>query len=238
MLAEYLDTAIKFETMAAAESDAKLKAQFEKQAAASHATERELFKVCALAVQYGMGEQGLALRLGKPPVVARDLLRAHAETYSQFWKWSDRSVDRAVIAGNIYSTFGWTLQLGVGANPRALRNFPMQANGAEMLRLACCLITERNIELVAPVHDAVMICAPLDRLEHDIAATQAAMVEASSVVLSGFELRSDAKVVKYPDRYSDARGAKMWTTVTRILAENNREEQHVRFRPSKVEAGT
>jgi hypothetical protein len=34
MLAEYLDTAIKFETMAAAESDAKLKAQFEKQAAA------------------------------------------------------------------------------------------------------------------------------------------------------------------------------------------------------------
>jgi len=34
MLAEYLDTAIKFETMAAAESDAKLKAQFEKQATA------------------------------------------------------------------------------------------------------------------------------------------------------------------------------------------------------------
>jgi len=34
MLAEYLDTAIKFETMAATESDAKLKAQFEKQAAA------------------------------------------------------------------------------------------------------------------------------------------------------------------------------------------------------------
>ena len=204
----------------------------------SHATERELFKVCALAVQYGMGEQGLALRLGKPPVVARDLLRAHAETYSQFWKWSDRSVDRAVIAGNIYSTFGWTLQLGVGANPRALRNFPMQANGAEMLRLACCLITERNIELGAPVHDAVMICAPLDRLEHDIAATQAAMVEASRIVLDGFELRSDAKVVRYPDRYSDARGDKMWATVTRILAENNKGEQHVRFRSGKVEAGT
>jgi DNA polymerase I-like protein with 3'-5' exonuclease and polymerase domains len=140
-----------------------------------------------------MGEQGLALRLGKPPVVARDLLRAHAETYSQFWKWSDRTVDRAVIAGNIYSAFGWTLQLGVGANPRALRNFPMQANGAEMLRLACCLITERGIELVAPVHDAVMICAPLERLEHDVAATQAAMAEASRIVLAGFELRSEAK---------------------------------------------
>src|SRR5262249_21810697 len=34
MLAEYLDSAIKFETLAAAETDAKLKAQFEKQAEA------------------------------------------------------------------------------------------------------------------------------------------------------------------------------------------------------------
>jgi hypothetical protein len=33
MLAEYLDTAIKFEQMAAHEKDRKLKAQFEKQAA-------------------------------------------------------------------------------------------------------------------------------------------------------------------------------------------------------------
>src|SRR5262245_41739109 len=35
MLAEYLDSAIKFETLAAAETDAKLKAQFEKQAEAA-----------------------------------------------------------------------------------------------------------------------------------------------------------------------------------------------------------
>jgi hypothetical protein len=34
MLAEYLDTAIKFEQMAAQEKDPKLKADFEKQAAA------------------------------------------------------------------------------------------------------------------------------------------------------------------------------------------------------------
>jgi ABC-type Zn uptake system ZnuABC Zn-binding protein ZnuA len=34
MLAEYLDTAMKFERMAAVENDPKLKAEFEKQAAA------------------------------------------------------------------------------------------------------------------------------------------------------------------------------------------------------------
>jgi DNA polymerase I len=183
----------------------------------THGPVRELFKQCALGVQYGMSERGLALGLGEAPVVARDLLRAHAETYTGFWKWSDRVVDTAVIVGSTFCVFGWSLHLGVGANPRALRNFPMQANGAEMLRLACCLATERGIEVVAPVHDAVLICAPLERLEHHVAATQDAMAEASRIVLAGFELRSEANVVRYPDRYSDPRGEMMWATVMEIL---------------------
>jgi DNA polymerase I len=90
-----------------------------------------------------------------------------------------------------------------------------------MLRLACCLATERGIEVVAPVHDAVLICAPLGRLADDVAAIQAAMAEASRAVPAGFELRSEAKVVRYPDRYTDLRGVKMWDTVMRILDETD-----------------
>ena len=65
-------------------------------------------------------------------------------------------------------------------------NFPMQANGAEMMRLAACLATERGIEVCAPVHDAFLICAPLDRIEADVAAMRAAMDEAARAVLDGF----------------------------------------------------
>ena len=43
---------------------------------------------------------------------------------------------------------------------RALQNFPMQAHGAEMLRLACSLATERGVKIAAPVHDAILIAAP------------------------------------------------------------------------------
>jgi len=42
---------------------------------------------------------------------------------------------------------GWTVRIGSDANPRSLRNFPCQANGAEMLRLACCLASERGPRL-------------------------------------------------------------------------------------------
>jgi hypothetical protein len=93
----------------------------------------------------------------------------------------------------------------------------MQANGAEMLRLACCLATERHIEVCAPVHDAVLICVPLDRLDDDIAGMRAAMAEASRAVLGGFELGTDAAVVRYPDRYADKRGTEMWAVVTSLI---------------------
>ena len=95
----------------------------------------------------------------------------------------------------------------------------MQANGAEMLRLACCLATERGIEVCAPVHDAVLICAPLDRLDDDVAGMRAAMAEASRAVLGGFEMRTDANLVRYPDRYMDERGAVMWDKVLQLVDE-------------------
>ena len=150
--------------------------------------QRELFKQCVLAAQYGQGEDGLAQRIGQPRAVARDLLRAHRETYRTFWRWSDAAVDAAMLTGSLHTVFGWHVHTGENPNPRSLRNFPMQANGAEMMRLAACLATERGIEVCAPVHDAFLICAPLDRIGQDIAAMRAAMAEASRTVLNGFEV--------------------------------------------------
>jgi hypothetical protein len=184
---------------------------------ASHGTTRELFKQCVLAVQYGMEAQSLALRIAQPPIVARELLRAHRETYRQFWTWSDAAVDQAMLVGVIHSVFGWPVRVSDRSNPRSLRNVPMQANGAEMLRIACCLATERGIEVCAPIHDAVLICAPLNRLDDDIAAMRAAMAEASRCVLAGFELATDVKVVSWPDRYSDPRGAEMWNRACNLV---------------------
>jgi hypothetical protein len=126
---------------------------------------------------------------------------------------------------SLHTVFGWTVHVGEDSNPRSLRNFPMQGNGAEMLRLACCLATERGIEVCAPVHDAVLICAPLERLPADIAGMRAAMAEASRIILNGFELGADVSIVRYPDRYSDKRGVKMWAEVTSLINQiHNRKE--------------
>ena len=185
----------------------------------THLAIREQFKACALAVQYGMGDVALGLRISQPPSRARELLKLHRSTYRTFWAWSDASLDYAHLHGSLYTTFGWRLHLGPQVNPRSLRNFPMQANGAEMLRLACCFATERGVRVCAPVHDALLIEAPLDDLGVAVATAQGAMAEASRLVLAGFSLRADASLIRYPDRYTDARGQRMWDTVWEIVAE-------------------
>lgn len=184
---------------------------------ATHKRERDQFKVCALAVQYGMGAKSLGQSLGVPEAQGRELLRLHQQTYLAFWRWSQGAVDRAMLGGSLNTVFGWTIHVGPEVNPRSLANFPVQGNGAEMLRLACCLATERGIQVCAPIHDALLVEGPVDGIADVVGDTQAAMAEASRIVLDGFELRSDAEVVRWPDRYTDPRGARMWDTVMRIL---------------------
>jgi hypothetical protein len=185
----------------------------------THGDQRQLFKACVLGLQFGMGPETLAFRIGQPPIVARDLIRMHRETYSTFWRWSDAAVDTAMLSGSLHTTFGWHIHVDADTKPRTLRNFPMQANGSDMLRIACILAIESGVEVCGPIHDAVLICAPLDRLEDDIVKMRAAMAEASRLVLNGFELETDVTVVQYPDRYMDKdRGAVMWGKVMGLLA--------------------
>jgi DNA polymerase I-like protein with 3'-5' exonuclease and polymerase domains len=186
----------------------------------SHKTERDQFKACVLAVQYGMGAESLALRIRQPVIRAKELLRLHRETYRVFWRWLDGAVDHAMLEGKLWTVFGWTVHTGTNPNPRFLRNFLMQGNGAEMLRLACSMVVEAGITVCAPVHDAILIEAPLDVLDVAVEKAKAIMSEASAIVLDGFRLRSDAEVFRDPDRYVDERGAEMWQAIMRILEED------------------
>ena len=193
----------------------------------THGAVRELCKQCVLAVGYGMEAKSLALRIGQPEIVARALLQAHRETYRKFWTWSDAMVDQAMLGFPLWTAFGWPLRVGSDPNPRSLRNFPCQANGAEMLRLAACFATEAGIEVCALIHDAVLIAAPLDRLDHDVESMRAAMAKASRIVLDGFELRTDVTTIRYPDRYQDPRGEVMWNRVMALIAKREAAEQAV-----------
>ena len=185
----------------------------------SHKEQRALYKQTVLAVQYGMGADSMAERIQQPPVVARDLLSKHRKAFKTFWEWSDGNVDYALLHKKLWTVFGWQIHVAGEINPRSLANFLMQANGAEMLRIACILMTEAGIRVCAPVHDAVLIEAPLEELDERIKQAQELMREASRQVLGGFELTTDAEIYRYPERYRDEeRGGAFWDLVMEKLA--------------------
>ncbi len=183
----------------------------------SHPHEREQFKICALGVQYGMQSYSLSRSLQQPEVFARHLLSLHRQTYPQYWHWVDNVVDYAMLENLLFTVFGWNLQVKGGCNTRSLANFPMQANGAEMLRLACCLATEGGITVCAPIHDALLIEADIDQIDEAVELTQQFMLKAGQEVLDGFELRTDVEIISWPDRYLTNRSTEMWSMVMDLL---------------------
>jgi hypothetical protein len=121
------------------------------------------------------------------------------------------------------------MQIDEGTKPRTITNFPMQGNGAELLRWACSFATEAGIEVHAPVQDALLIGGPADTMDEVVAKAKRAMDKACDLVLDGFILRTDTKTVNYPERYSDKRGEAMWERVMRLLEElEAMEMEHVR----------
>jgi hypothetical protein len=98
----------------------------------------------------------------------------------------------------------------------------MQAAGAEMMRIAAIAATEAGIEVCAPVHDAFLIAAPLERLDSDVAEMRALMSRAGRAVTGGLDVRTEAEVVRWPDRFMDPRGAAMWQRVVGMLLEDAR----------------
>jgi hypothetical protein len=88
-----------------------------------------------------------------------------------------------------------------------------------MLRLACIFATERGIPVCAPVHDALLIEAKAEEIEAVVVECQRAMQEASEIVLGGFSLRTEAKIIRWPDRYSDPRGERMWHSIWKLIGD-------------------
>jgi DNA polymerase-1 len=183
----------------------------------THKALRDRCKVIVLGTLYGMQERTLAVNLNIQTAEARALLKAHRRAYATFWEWTQRVTDTAMLRGYLDTTFGWRLHVTADTRPTSLLNHPMQAHGAEMLRLACCYLTESGIRVCAPIHDAVLIEAPEAEMEEAIARTRLLMARASRHVLAGFEIRTDAEVIRHPDRYNDPRGTETWGRVVQLL---------------------
>ncbi len=181
------------------------------QAKAAYGRERNLAKVLTLGVGYGMSAVGLAQRLDIPFVQARDMYEQHRKVFRTFWGWSDGIVNAGLSGVTLKAPLGWQLPNHAGLSDRTLRNWPAQATGAEILRLAMARAHRSGLELIAPVHDAVLMEGPEPEMPDRSAQLRKIMATAMSDLLDGFPVKLDpAEPVVWPDRYMDPDGAQMW----------------------------
>jgi hypothetical protein len=185
----------------------------------SHKRERNLFKKVILGTQYMIGADGLAYQLGILRQEAQALLDHHRRIFSRFWQWSDSVCDYGQLYGELKAAFGWRIDLSTTESIRTIRNWPMQANGAEMLRLACVLAFQAGVSVIAMLHDALLIEAYVSEIDHAVALTQKAMRRASELVLGGFRLRTGKKpqIIRPGGRFEEDRGQQMWGWITQCL---------------------
>jgi DNA polymerase I-like protein with 3'-5' exonuclease and polymerase domains len=179
--------------------------------------ERALFKTTILGTQYLIGANGLGYKLGITLQEAEDLLEHHHRIFPRFWLWSDAVSDYGQLHGELTAAFGWRMRVSPATSLRTLRNFPMQANGAEMLRLGCILTADAGIPVLAPIHDAVLIEASEPEIEHAVSVTKSAMQKASEMVLAGFPLRTEARIIRPPNRLLEERGIATWNWMLESL---------------------
>jgi hypothetical protein len=184
----------------------------------THPIERDAAKTITLALLYGMKSQTLAARLGVSRQRAEDLLDAHHRMFRTCCAWSDEQVRSAYWHNAVETFYGWKLAVNPHTKERTLRNFRVQGDGAEILRLANIFLWEKGVRVCAPVHDAVLVECPESEVEDVVRETRRQMERASECVLEGHRLRTDARLLFYPDRLLERhRGQKMWDRIMAIL---------------------
>ena len=185
----------------------------------THKGIRNRCKSVVLGTNYGMSAYGVAQAAKIHELEAKALLQKHRETYRKFWAWAENNKDRGLLGLKLETCFGWPIQVTAGdVKANTFLNWPMQAHGAEMMRVASILAVERGIKLCAPIHDALLIEAHVDQIDSEVVRLKECMSEASEAVLGeGKVCRVDADIVRHPDRYMDEHGQQMWDQIMGLM---------------------
>lgn len=165
---------------------------------ATHPLERNIAKVVMLGVCYGMTAYGVACRLNLSKSEANNLIIAHQQRYPTLWNWQSRIVKNAYADGLVTSQSGWMMRVDDTTKDTTLKNWPIQAAGADILRKAALLCQQAGVHVIATNHDALMIESDLTSIERITQQTEQCMAIASEMVI-GVALKTESSICKFPD---------------------------------------
>jgi DNA polymerase I len=128
----------------------------------SHRQMREVCKTCVLGMSYLMSKKGLAPRLTQAMGEevsedrAEEFIEMFDDAFSDYAAWRREIIEEYDDSGKLMLSDGWTMW-GDNDNFRSVANFPVQGQGAVIMRHAVKLLQEHRINVIATVHDSIVI---------------------------------------------------------------------------------
>ncbi len=181
---------------------------------------RKKYKTVNLGVLYGLTPRGTAMKLGISFQEAEELHKAHRRLFPGFWKWSERRIVMALHRGSIRTRLGWQASVPPESNDRTWANWPMQATGADIMRLTVMYMDEAGLALLAPVHDGFLLSCRRDAVDATREQVDYACASAVEHVLPDFKLKWEVSI--HEERFIDLDGQPLWDTVQGFLQDADR----------------
>ena len=173
---------------------------------------RDRFKVVCLMTQYGAGAESMAREMKQPVEVAEMILQVHQRIFNKFWAWQEKMLDRFTYDCSYETCNGWSYKLPKGSTFRewgesegysvnTLRNWPVQAAGCEMLRIAMRKVSDAGFNIIGLMHDELIVEGPIVFYDPEYAEAKVRelMEEASKEVI-GWRIKTEAQIIMPGER--------------------------------------
>lgn len=147
---------------------------------------RDIAKTINFGLAYGMGAQGLAIRIGVDLITAKQLMQTYLTTYKAVSTYLARSGKEGIMRGYAISLSGRRrfftkseLQSRGGEAERSAKNHPIQGTNADILKSALALLYRRlppDVHIILTIHDEIVLECPQDAVKEAAQVLQDALM--------------------------------------------------------------
>ena len=149
---------------------------------------RVMFKRLMLMRLYGASTKRIAKELYKSESEVKQWLISLKQAIDPVDYYLDGEVFKAKRKGELNS-LDWRMIITEETKDLTMRNWPIQAAGADIMRRACFNLDKVNIPVLLTNHDSFLVQLEKDNLDHQLQLANQALTDASAEVLDGFQLK-------------------------------------------------
>ena len=159
---------------------------------------RKQLKRLLISFIYGISAYGLSRDYQITLQLAYVWLAKLEGLFASSVQWLNTYAEQAYSAGRV-ACLDWAMWVTAFTPFLTIRNWPVQATGADILRRACFNLSDRDIQVIGCLHDAVLINIPIDNHQNTIQEAELAMQDASEEVLGTLRLKTAIEAMYWPD---------------------------------------